>query len=78
MLTKEWVILELETLSEPELDEVADYLAFLKFRSRTHAIPQYDDNEVSMLYTQFAEEDRQLAEEGMNDYYHALQHEDEL
>ena len=75
MSTKEQVLEELETLSEAEIKEVAEYLAFLKFRSRikSHAV---DESQLAALYAEFAEEDRDLAEEGMDDYAEGLTRED--
>lgn len=70
------VVEELRSLSEAELEQVAEYLAFLKFRARHHVPALIDETQVAGLYAQFAEEDRQLAEEGMHDYYAQLQRED--
>ena len=75
MSTKEQVLEELETLSEAELKEVAEYLAFLKYRSRSK--PEIaDESQLAVLYAEFAEEDRELAEEGMADYAEGLRAED--
>jgi hypothetical protein len=75
MSTKEQVLEEIETLSEAELKEVADYLAFLKQRSQN--IPSaVDESRLATLYAEFAEEDRNLAEEGMSDYAEDLMKED--
>ena len=75
MSTKEQVIEELEALSEADLKEVAEYLAFLKFRSRnkSHVV---DESQLAALYAEFAEEDRNLAEEGMAGYAEGLMEED--
>ncbi|MDQ3684193.1 MAG: hypothetical protein M3430_01140 [Acidobacteriota bacterium] len=75
MSTKEEVLEELKTLSNAELEKVAEYLAFLKFRSRKkpHAI---DESQLATLYAEFAKEDRDLAEEGMTDYARGLIAED--
>jgi hypothetical protein len=67
MSTKEQVLEDLETLSEAELKEVAEYLAFLKYRS-SNAAYVVDESQLAALYAGFAEEDRKLAEEGMTDY----------
>jgi hypothetical protein len=72
---KEQVVEELKTLTEAELLEVAEYLAFLRFRAR-HAAPEFDQAQVAALYAEFADEDRNLAEEGMANYAESLLEED--
>lgn len=76
MSIKEEVIHELDKLSEAELKQVAEYVAFLKFQSRMKRIPSLDDTQLEALYKEFAEEDRRLAEEGMADYAEGLAKED--
>ena len=75
MSTKEQVLEEIETLSEAEIKAVAEYLAFLKYRSqnKSHVV---DESQLAALYAEFAEEDRNLAEEGMSDYAEGLMKED--
>lgn len=75
MSIKEQVVEELKTLSEAELKEVSEYLAFLRFRARRTA-PTFDEGQLAALYTEFADEDRNLAEEGMADYVEGLIEED--
>ena len=75
MSIKEQVVEELKTLSEAELKEVAEYLAFLKFRAR-RAAPSLDESQLGALYAEFADEDRNLAEEGVADYAVGLMEED--
>lgn len=72
MSLKEFVAHEVETLGENELQAVAEYVSFLKFRSRT----SLDEARLAALYGEFEQEDRELAEAGMNDYAHALSQED--
>jgi len=76
MSVKEQVIQRLDTLSEAELVQVAEFVAFLKFRARLQPIPAPDEAQLAMLYTAFAEEDQALAEEGMAEYLHGLCQED--
>ena len=76
MSVKEYVQREVEQLSEAELLKVAEYLAFLKLRSRLPDPALYDELEMAALYQEFAEEDRQLAESGMTDYANTLATED--
>jgi len=73
---KEQVVQELDRLPEPELKQVADYLAFLKFRARRKKMAAPDEASLAVLYAEFAEEDRRLAEEGMDEYALALAAED--
>ncbi|HEX7997506.1 MAG TPA: hypothetical protein VF528_03735 [Pyrinomonadaceae bacterium] len=75
MSIEEQVTNELKTLSEAQLKEVADYLAFLKFRAR-HQPTTIDETHLAALYAEFAEEDRRLAEEGIADYAEDLAEED--
>ena len=75
MSLREYVEHELDRLDEAKLKQVADYLAFLKFQSRVQP-PAIDETAMASLYAEFAEEDRELAEEGLNDYVQALAAED--
>ena len=54
MSLKEFVAHEVETLGENELRAVADYVSFLKFRSRT----SLDEAQLASLYGEFQQEDR--------------------
>lgn len=76
MTIKEQVAEDLKTLNEVELKQVAEYLAFLKFRSRSKSIPQFDEARLAALYAEFADEDRNLADEGMSEYVESLEKED--
>lgn len=73
---KEEVTLALNNLNEAELQQVADYVAFLKFRTRLRPLKSLDYAHLANLYTEFAEEDRLLAEEGLEDYVTSLGAED--
>jgi hypothetical protein len=75
MSTKEQVLEELETLNDDELEAVAEYPAFLKYRARSKA-STIDEAQLAALYAEFAEADRELAEEGLTDYADGLQAED--
>ena len=48
MLIKERVIREVETLSETDLQQVADYLTFLKFRIRRCVIQEETEKRVGV------------------------------
>ena len=75
MSTKEQILEDIETLSEAEIKEVAEYVAFLKYRSRNKPLA-VDESRLAALYAEFAEEDRNLAEEGLADYAEGLVKED--
>jgi hypothetical protein len=76
MTVKEYVNQTLQTMNDAELAEVADYLAFLRFRARSHATPPLDTSQMASLYAEAAAEDRNLAEEGMGEYAGGLVAED--
>lgn len=76
MTVKEYVTQALESLSETELHQVAEFLAFLKFRARVYAMPHLDTTQMATLYAEFADEDRTMAEEGIADYNAGLIAED--
>jgi hypothetical protein len=73
---KEQVAQALNTLSEAELQRVAEYVAFLRFRARVVPPPAIDMTQLAMLYAEFADEDRALAEEGLEEYRVQLHDED--
>ena len=63
-------------LSEAELQHVAEYVAFLRFRARVAPLSAIDSNQLATLYAEFADEDRALAEEGLEEYRVQLKGED--
>lgn len=73
---KEKLAQELETMSEAELEQVAEYMAFLRFRAKRRIIPILDEEQLATVYAEFADEDQELAEEGMADYTKGLRRED--
>jgi hypothetical protein len=75
MTLKEQVKYDLERLDEGGLREVADFVAFLQFRTR-RAAPAWDEAKMAALYAEFADEDHALAEAGMADYAAGLAQED--
>jgi hypothetical protein len=78
MSLKEQVTQALEELSEAELAQLIESLAFLKFRARLKALPTLEEAQLATLYAEFAEEDWELAEEGIADYASGLLQEDAL
>jgi hypothetical protein len=78
MTVRDYVNQTLQSLDEAELAEVADYVAYLRFRARSHATPTIDTSQLSALYAEAEEEDRKLAEAGLADYAEGLAKEDSL
>jgi hypothetical protein len=76
MTARELVMHEVESLNDAELEYVARLLRSLKTRPAEALLPSYDPAIYGPLYQEFAEEDRQLAEEGMADYARGLADED--
>jgi hypothetical protein len=74
-ITSETLKQDLDQLTSEQLQQVADFIAFLKFRNkRYHAV--LDPARLALLSTEFAEEDRALAETGMGEYIAMLAQED--
>lgn len=76
MSIKERIVHELDRLGEAELEQLARYLAFLKYQARVEAAPAIDEQQLAALYAEFGEEDRDLAEEGLAGYARTLAEED--
>ena len=76
MSIKEEIVQELNGLSQAELEEIAQYLAFIKYQSKIKPTPASDETQMAALYAEFAKEDCEIAEEGMSDYAGALMRED--
>ena len=75
-MTREEIVRTVRSLGDPELEQLSQYLAFLKFQARIKPIPAVDETELAELYREFGAEDRELAEEGMLDYADILARED--
>lgn len=67
---------DLDRLTHKQIQQVADFVAFLKFRNQRHQRVILDPTQLADLFAEFAEEDFTLAEEGMGDYAVMLQQED--
>jgi hypothetical protein len=65
----------LEQLTPDQLQQVADFIAFLRFRDQQRRAI-LEPTQLAVLFTEFAEEDRALAEAGMDDYVARLHQED--
>ncbi|MFH7243004.1 MAG: hypothetical protein ACHWZW_09165 [Spirulina sp.] len=75
-VTKETIKQEIDHLDNAQLTQLAEYIAFLKFRSQ-YQKPALDLTQFADLYQQFADEDHQLAEAGLADYAYQLEQEDQ-
>lgn len=75
-VTSEALKQDLDQLTHEQLQQVADFIAFLKFRDK-HRRVVLDPAQLTSLATEFAAEDRTLAEAGMSDYAAMLVQEDE-
>ena len=77
---------DLDRLTQNQLQQVADFVAFLKFRERSeNRLRQgrrvqviLDPAQMANLFAEFADEARALANAGMSDYDAMLQQEDQL
>lgn len=77
---------DLDGLTQNQLQQVADFIAFLKFREcsdnrlrqRHHSPVMLDSTQMANLFAELADEDRALANAGMSDYDAILQREDQL
>ncbi|NJR60676.1 MAG: hypothetical protein HC769_18715 [Cyanobacteria bacterium CRU_2_1] len=74
-ITSEALKQDLDRLTNDQLQQVADFIAFLKFRDKRRRVV-LDPTRLASLATEFAEEDRTLAEVGMGDYAAMLAQED--
>ncbi len=69
---------DLDGLTTEQLQQVADFISFLKFRDKRRRKAVLDPSQLTSLATEFSEEDRIFAEAGMSDYAAMLDREDEL
>ena len=76
VITKERLNQDIARLSEFQLQQVAEFLEFLKFREKSKRPRQFDESEIAKLYREFSEEDRELAESDLSDYAENLKFED--
>ncbi len=77
MNTKDQISQQLNHLSEEQLNQVADFITFLKFKQKL-VKPIVNTEKLAQIYQYFGEEDRQLAEAGINEYADLLTQEDQL
>jgi hypothetical protein len=68
---------DLDQLNHSQLQKVADFIDFLKFRDQRRRVV-LDPTQLAAMFAEFAEEDRALVEAGMSDYAAMLHQEDHL
>ncbi|MDY6785333.1 MAG: hypothetical protein SW833_22755 [Cyanobacteriota bacterium] len=74
-VSREAIQQDLEALTAEQLQQVADFIAFLKFCHKRRLLV-FDPSQLATLTAEFAEEDRALAEAGIDDYAVLLHQED--
>ena len=74
--TSESLKQDIEKLTDEQLQQVAEFIAFLQFQEKRKRI-NLDPVLLAPLATEFAEEDRALAESGIGDYADMLAQEDQ-
>jgi hypothetical protein len=77
MTLQQQIANELSQMSDDQLTEVGRYVEYLRFRTLQRAAPPLDESTLAALYGEAAEEDRALAEAGMDDYAAELAREDD-
>ncbi len=76
-VSSETIKRDIDLLTSDQLRQIADFIAFLRFRDqRQRAV--LDPEQLALLATEFVDEDRAIAEEGMDDYAATLSQEDLL
>jgi hypothetical protein len=67
---------DIDRLTHNQLQQVADFIDFLNFQHQRDRRDILDRSQLATLFAEFADEDRTLAEAGMNDYAVMLDRED--
>jgi hypothetical protein len=75
---KEHVLHEIDTLNQNELNQLVQYISYLKKKSIFNNPDLIIEKKVLNDYTDFSDEDRMVAEEGIGDYNRNLLQEDLL
>ena len=77
LATSESLKQDIEKLTDEQIQQVAEFIAFLRFQEKRRRV-KLDPLLLAPLATEFANEDRALAESGMDDYAEMLVQEDQL
>ncbi|NMF82743.1 hypothetical protein [Nodosilinea sp. P-1105] len=75
LVSSEAVKQDLDQLTREQLQQVADFISFLKFRDQRRRIV-LDPDQLAPLADEFVDEDRTFAELGIGDYVDMLHQED--
>jgi hypothetical protein len=75
-ISQEHLTQQIKELNDEQLKQVSEFINFLKFKNRSVNL-QIDEAETAKLYQEFAKEDKQMAELGMDEYVEALSQEDD-
>lgn len=75
VINKEFIKQELDKFNDEQLKQVADFIAFIKFKTKFTS-QKTDVSQFANLYQEFAQEDRELAEAGISEYTELLNSED--
>lgn len=75
LASKEVIRQQLDQLSEDQLQQIIDFIAFMRFRQKREALVSNADR-LAVAYQEFAQEDRELAEAGIGEYAEMLSQED--
>ena len=74
--TKNYIIKSLDNLSEEQLEEIADFTAFIKSSYRMQN--KKENKNYAELYREFSSDDKIIADSGIEDYNSGLLREDKL
>ncbi len=74
-VSSETIKRDIDLLTGDQLRQIADFIAFLRFRDQRRRTV-LEPEQLALLATEFADEDRAIAEEGMDDYAAALSQEE--
>lgn len=77
LATSESLKQDIDTLTHEQIQKVAEFISFLRFQKKRQRVELTPELLVP-LSTEFAEEDRALAESGMSDYAMMSAKEDQL
>jgi hypothetical protein len=76
LATSESLKQNIDELTDEQLQQVAQFIAFLQFQEKRQRLA-LDPTLLASLATEFAEEDRALAEAGIDEYANMLAQEDQ-
>lgn len=75
LVDQKYLTQQLECLTKEQLQQVNEFINFLKFQAYSANL-KINETQIAELDREFADEDRQLAEQGMDEYEEMLSLED--